>query len=197
MNLDLYLFNLIHPVKFLDTKVFNWVNGFAGKWVWLDYFGIFCADYLGYILLFILAILLLINFKKYWKMVAESLIAAIFARFVLAETIRMIWFRARPFVSSNFVPLIIQSSDEASFPSGHATFYFALATIVYFYNKKLGILFFVASFFIAVSRIFVGVHWPSDILAGAILAVATALFVYKLFNKFFEKYVRKYFKNWA
>lgn len=169
MNIDLYLFNSI--------------NGFAGKWVWLDYFGIFCADYLGYFLLLVLAIFLLINYKKYWKMVAEAIVAAVFTRFVLAEIIRRVFFRARPFVMENFIPLINQSPKEASFPSGHATFYFALATIVCFYNKKTGILFYVASFFIAVSRVFVGVHWPSDVLAGALLGILMGYILNYLFRK--------------
>jgi len=178
MNIDLYLFNLL--------------NQFAGKWPWLDYFGIFCADYLGYVLLFVLAVFLAVNFKKHWKMVAEALVTAVFAKFALAEIIRIIWFRTRPFVVENFVPLIIQSSDEASFPSGHATFYFALSTIVYFYNKKLGIIFFAACFFIAVARVFVGVHWPSDVLAGAILGILTGYILNWLFRKHAKKLIKNY-----
>lgn len=178
MNIDLYLFNLI--------------NQFAGRWAWLDYFGIFCAEYLGYVLLFVLAIFLLINYKKYWQMVLESLIAAAFTRFVLAEIIRTIWFRTRPFISQNFVPLIIQNADEASFPSGHATFFFALATIVYFYNKRLGIIFFIASFFIAIDRIFVGVHWPSDVFAGAILGILVGY----ILNWIFRNHAKKLIKNY-
>lgn len=178
MNIDLYLFNLI--------------NRFAGKWAWLDCFGIISADYLGYVLLFVLAILLLVNLKKNWKMVAEAIIAAGFIRFVLAEIIRRIWFRPRPFVLQNFVPLIAQSAQEASFPSGHATFFFALATIVYFYNKKLGIIFFIASFFIALARVFVGVHWPSDILAGALLGILMGYILNWLFRTHAKKLIRNY-----
>lgn len=176
----------------LDIFLFDFVNQLAGKWAWLDYFEIFCAEYLGYILLFILAGFLLVNYKKHWKMVAEAIIAAGFARFVVAEIIRFIWFRPRPFVFSNFIPLINQSPIEASFPSGHATFYFALATIVYFCNKKLGIAFFIASFFISAGRVFVGVHWPSDILAGLALGVATAWII----NKLFKKYENNIFRSW-
>ena len=170
MNIDLYLFNLI--------------NEFAGRWAWLDYFGIFCADYLGYVLLFVLAILLLVNLKKYWKIVVLSVFSAIISRFVLAEIIRFIWFRPRPFVSLNFIPLIQQSPAEASFSSGHASFYFALSTIIYFYNKKAGILFYIASILVVISRVFVGVHWPSDILAGAIIGILTGWLFYKLFKKY-------------
>jgi undecaprenyl-diphosphatase len=178
MNLDLYLFNLI--------------NGFAGKWKALDYSAMFCADYLGYVLIVVLIIFLAWNFKKYWRMVLEAMIAAVFTKFILVEIIRHLWVRLRPFVSLNFVPLINQSAEEASFPSGHASFYFALSTIVYLYNKKLGIIFYVASIFIVVSRVFVGVHWPSDILAGAILGILIGW----ILNKLFKKYESNIFRRW-
>jgi len=178
MNIDLYLFNL--------------VNGLAGRWAWLDYFSIFCAEYLGYILLFVLALFLAVNFKKYWKMVFEALVAAFVTRFIIAEAVRFIWFRARPFVAENFIPLINQSPKEASFPSGHATLFFAISTIVYFYNKKVGIFFFIASFFIIIARVFVGVHWPSDILAGAILGILMGWLLNMLFRKHAHKIIKGY-----
>lgn len=172
MNADLYLFNLI--------------NGFAGKWPLLDAFGVFFAKYCEYFLWLVLLLFLVFSFIKYWKMVLLAFVSAGISRFILAEIIRWLWFRPRPFVAENFIPLITKSAAEASFPSGHASFYFALSTIVYFYNKKAGILFFIASFLIALSRIFVGVHWPSDILAGAILGVATAWIIYRLFNLWYH-----------
>ncbi|MCX6719619.1 MAG: phosphatase PAP2 family protein, partial [Candidatus Staskawiczbacteria bacterium] len=75
---------------------------------------------------------------------------------------------------------------------GHASFYFALSTIVYYYNKKLGIFFYVCSIFIVLSRIFAGVHWPSDILAGAILGVLIGWALNKLFRKHGHKIIKGY-----
>jgi len=170
MNLDIYFFNLIH--------------GLAGKWLLLDTLGVFFAQYFEYLLW--LAIILYLawlffhdrgNFaalKKPFKILFLAFFSAVISRFALAEIIRWIWFRPRPFLTFNFIPLIHQSAAEASFPSGHASFYFALSTIVYFYNKKAGILFYVASFLIVLARVFVGIHWPSDILAGAVLGILTA-----------------------
>jgi undecaprenyl-diphosphatase len=169
MNIDLYLFNLI--------------NGLAGKWAWLDYSAMFLAQYFEYFLLAFLVLLLAINFKKHWKMAVEALVSAVFVRFVLVEIMRWFWFRPRPFVSLNFIPLIDKSANEASFPSGHTSFYFALSTIIYLYNKKLGILFYITSFLIVISRVFAGVHWPSDILAGAVLGILIAWILNKLLKK--------------
>jgi undecaprenyl-diphosphatase len=169
MNLDLYLFNLI--------------NGFTFKWDWLDFIGFFIAKYSEHILVAVLSLFLILNFKKYWRMILEAIITAAFTRFVLAEIIRWLWFRPRPFVTLNIVPLINKSAEEASFPSGHASFYFALSTIVYCYNKKAGIIFYIASLLIVLARVFVGIHWPSDILAGAILGILVGLVLNKIFKK--------------
>ena len=136
INLDLYLFNLI--------------NGFAGKWLWLDNLEMFFAQYFEWFLWLTLILFLVINTKKNWKMFLEAFLAAIISKFILAEIIRWIWFRPRPFVSLNFIPLISQSAEESAFPSGHASFYFALSTIVYIYNKKIGIAFYIATILITI-----------------------------------------------
>lgn len=169
MNIDLYIFNLI--------------NGQAFKWEWLDFLGYVIAKYSEYFLVATLLIILAINFKKYWRMVLEAVLAAGITRFVVAEFIRWLWFRPRPFVTNNVNLLIDYNSREASFPSGHACFYFALSTIVYVYNRKLGTAFYIASLFIVLARVFVGIHWPSDILAGAIIGVMVGLILNKLIKK--------------
>jgi len=173
MNIDLYLFNIIH--------------GLSGKWQWLDYAGIFFAKYCEYFLWLALAIFLLVNIKKNWKMVVEAFLAAGISRFVITILIRLAWFRARPFVALGFMPLINKDPSEASFPSGHASFYVALSSIVYFYNKKLGTAFYIVTFLIVLSRVFVGVHWPADILAGALIGLATAWLTHKAVQKYFKK----------
>jgi undecaprenyl-diphosphatase len=170
INLDLYFFNLI--------------NGSAGKWASLDYTGMFFAKYSEYFLWLTLILLLVFSFKKNLKMIVEALVAAGISRFVFTILIRLMWFRLRPFAVLNFVPLINKNATEASFPSGHASFYFAISTIIYLYNKKLGIFFYAVSILMGLSRIFVGVHWPLDILIGALLGILTALILNKLIKKY-------------
>ncbi len=167
----------------MDLYLFQLINQFAGRWVWLDSLGIFFAKYFEYILVFYLLLFLIIKFKKYWKMVLQAIISAVLARFVIVNFIRCIWGRSRPFVENNVNLLLNYPSKEASFPSGHAAFYFAISTVVFLYNKKAGILFYIASFLICLARIFVGIHWPSDILAGAIVGIFSSLIIHKIFKK--------------
>jgi undecaprenyl-diphosphatase len=167
----------------IDLLIFEKINKFAGKWRLLDALGIFFAEYLGYILILILILFLIKDYKKYWKMVLESFSAAILARLGFAEIIRFFWHRSRPFVEHQ-VSLILKHDTSPSFPSGHASFYFAISTIVYSYNKKVGLIFFLASFLISISRVFCGIHWPSDVLGGALIGIFSGWLILKLTKKF-------------
>ena len=169
MNFDFYLFQLI--------------NQFTGKWQILDALAIFCADYLGYLLILGLGLVCLKNYKKYCPVILQVIAAAFLSRLVITNIIRLIWERPRPFVENN-VNLLLSHEPTGSFPSGHAAFYFAIAAVVYFYNKKAGILFFFASILISVSRIFAGLHWPSDIFAGALVGVFSGWTIVVLARKF-------------
>ncbi len=163
----------------LDFYIFNSINQFAGKSVCLDSLVVFFAEYLGYFL----AVSVIFLFWKKWKIIVQSFSAAIIARFGIVELIRFFWHRSRPFIENN-VNLLLNHENSYSFPSGHATFFFALSFVIYKYNKKAGIFFFIASFLISVARVFCGVHWPSDILAGAIVGIIIGWFVLFLDRKF-------------
>src|SRR5205823_5132954 len=93
-------------------------------------------------------------------------------------------FRFRPFVNNSVHFLISYDPHATSFPSGHASFYFALSTIIYGYHKKAGAFFYLASFLIVMARIFVGVHWPSDVVAGATIGIFMGWALNKIFKKF-------------
>lgn len=179
----LFVNSLIVNFTNIDLYLFHLVNQFAGRWLWLDYLGMFFAQYIGYFLWIYLLLLLVIKFKKYWQIVLSGAVAAVFTRFVIIEAIRWLWFRPRPFVSLNFIPLISKSADEASFPSGHAGFFFALSTVIFYHSKKLGTLFYIVSLLIIVARVFTGAHWPSDVLMGATLGILVGCAVEKILKR--------------
>lgn len=162
----------------MDYLIFQQINNLAGKYFWLDWLGIFLADYFQYLVIFLAVII----FWKNWRFYFQSVLAIILSRLVLTELIRFLYHRPRPFVSHQVNQLIFHDS-VGSFPSGHAAIFFALATIVYFYNKKSGCFLFVAAVLISLARIFAGIHYPSDILAGAVIGIFSGW----LINKFIIK----------
>ena len=173
----------------LDILIFQQINGWAGKWVCLDALGVFFAEYLIYILGGIAFLLLWKNRRGiFW-----AIIAVILARFGIAELIRLFWSRPRPFIENN-VNLLVEMAAKPSFPSGHAAICFALSTVIFLYYKKVyprpkfwwgaGIFFFIASFLVSIARVFVGVHWPLDIVGGVVVGVFSGWLVIKISQKF-------------
>ena len=89
--------------------------------------------------------------------------------------------RARPFVENQLDPfhymLGVWRPDYASFPSGHATTAFAAAIAIGLVCPRLRTLIWLYALIIAVSRVVIMAHFPSDVIAGALVGVLGALFV--------------------
>lgn len=165
---------------------FRFINDLAGHNIWLDQFMIFAADKMGYLLI-VLVLVLFWKRDHFKRAVLVSWGSALIARFVFVNIIRYLFYSPRPFLVLENVKILMNHQVESSFPSGHTTFYFALAMGVYFYNKKAGVTFLVLAGLVGFARIFVSVHWPLDILAGAVLGWATALVVNKSLKRFLKK----------
>ncbi len=84
-----------------------------------------------------------------------------------------------PLVYSEPEPLV-SVPGSGSFPSGHATIAFACATVIAWASPKLAVPAFLLAAAIAFSRVYAGVHWPLDVLGGAILGVLLATALLKL-----------------
>ena len=176
----------------LDTQLFYLLNNLAGQLPIRDTVIVFFASYLAYVL--VVVFLALVFFSAYSKrekleMLLVAGISSIIARFGITELIRFLYHRPRPF---SVLPVHQLLTDSAwSFPSGHATFFFALATAVYLYNKKWSIGFFVATILMTVSRIIAGIHYPSDIVGGAAIGVVIALITFYVARRIAEKWAHE------
>mgnify|MGYP001590667369 FL=1 len=121
--------------------------------------------------------------RLFWFAAASAAIA----RFGVTEAIRFFYHRPRPFLALQINKLSadgdwLYSIKNWSFPSGHSAFFFAMATAIYFCNKKWGIGFFIAAILMNISRIIAGAHYPSDIIGGAIIGTAVAGAIFYLFK---------------
>jgi undecaprenyl-diphosphatase len=152
-----------------DLSLFFALNGFAGQSTLQDDVIVFVASYLPFIIIGIVGLYLLRN-KSYsltGKITAltVAVAAGFIARFGIGSPIRYFFPRPRPFLSHQVHQLIAEHAP--SFPSGHALFFFAFSTVVFSYEKRLGMLCFILTILVCAARVMAGIHYPSDILAGA------------------------------
>ena len=105
---------------------------------------------------------------------AVLLILAVIIGGVIVSSLK-IWFpRERPFVLIQSVHLLALETGSA-FPSGHVERAFAAATILGISNRKTRSILLLNGIIVALSRIYIGVHWPTDVIFGAILGFGVGL----------------------
>jgi undecaprenyl-diphosphatase len=94
------------------------------------------------------------------------------------QAIAHLWDRPRPFADHRALThLLAAPSPNPSFPSDHAAAAFAIAFAVLAFSRRAGALFLVVATAIGLSRIALGMHYPSDVLAGALVGFGAATLV--------------------
>ncbi len=162
----------------MDEVVFQAVYGLAHQSNFIDWAITLVAEHLAYVA--IIVAIFIVSFEPSWrarmKMFFFVSLTVLVSRWIIAEPIRSFIFRPRPPLVLGIVSLFHESAP--AFPSGHASVFFALAFTMFLFNKKLGYWFLTFAILNGVARIAAGVHWPSDILGGAVVS-AIAFFVVK------------------
>ena len=124
-------------------------------------------------------------FKKHRYAAVLMLIAMVLVFLVGELTMKNVFCRVRPCNIDPSVSLAVKAPTSFSFPSGHTGSSFAAATALFLCNKKLGIPALVLAFIIGLSRIYLFVHYPTDVLVGAIMGIISAVVVYYISKKLF------------
>ena len=123
-------------------------------------------------MLWIAATILLMIPKKTRKVGLMSAIALLGSLIINNNLIKNLVQRPRPFRTFPELQIIIPTPSEFSFPSGHTSSSFAAAAVFYRHlPKKLGVPSVVLAGLIGFSRLYVGVHYPTDVLAGVIMGI--------------------------
>lgn len=115
-----------------------------------------------------------------WKVACLSALVSAGLGLGVGQVISHVWVRERPFDAHPLqTVLLVPGSSEPSFPSDHAIAAFAIAFSVLLVGRRLGSVFVLAAVTIGLSRIFVGVHYPGDVAAGALIGLLASLVVWR------------------
>lgn len=130
-----------------------------------------------------IAIILFLYLCKREKRVAKFALFALVIEAFLIFLIKNIVQRPRPFISNPVVSLILNNPSGYSFPSGHAASAFAVATFLYLRNIRYKKFIILIAFLMAFSRLYVYVHYLSDVLVGSLIGILVGIFTNYLYER--------------
>ena len=117
----------------------------------------------------------LMTCSQRWRRCGVSVIVAVVLAYIVVDVVlKPLVCRERPFDFADF-DLLIAAPDTWSFPSGHTASAFAGATAILIHNRRWGAVAMVYAVLVGISRLYLCVHWPTDVVAGAVVGVAVAV----------------------
>lgn len=165
----------IYHISSLNKQFFLSINNLSLNKGFLNYINIFIALYSPYILAGLLIAVYTLRKKNESLYAFYTSIIGLFINFIIS----LFYYHPRPFIVGIGHQLISHANDS-SFPSDHATLAFSIAFSFIIYDKKrlLGIICLIFAFIVGFARIYVGVHFPFDILGSFIVSLFSAGIIY-------------------
>jgi undecaprenyl-diphosphatase len=175
-------------MNFFDSSIIEFVNGFSRNSNLFDYLiaHIIENDWVKGTPFVLVLIFFWFQRSPKIKVRQGFIIIGLLSTFVSIVVARsmalLLPFRARPFLNPDlhFVKPFGMTSEGletwSSFPSDHAVLFFSLATCIFLISRKSGIIAYLYAFFVVCfPRIYFGLHYPTDILVGAVIGVLITL----------------------
>lgn len=165
-----------------NVHLFRLINNLGKEYSYLNPTIVFIAEYTVYLLL--LSVIMYWFTRTYHNriMIISASIAFILAE-VIGKLVGKIYSNNQPFAELENVNQLIEKTINNSFPSDHTIVFFAFCFTFFLYNKTYKNLWIMLACLVALSRIWVGVHYPADVLVGGFIAIITAFICYKIIPK--------------
>jgi undecaprenyl-diphosphatase len=174
------------PFNEWDLSVFKLINVGLSSPI-LDVVLGFITNFGSTVFWLVMAILLWVAGKKED---AILLAVAIIIGGVIFLPLKLIFYRARPYMVLTDIH-VLDTESGFSFPSGHSKNVFSAAAILGNKHRKWASLLYVLSFVVSFSRIYIGVHWPIDVVVGAVAGWLIGIIVLK-----YETKILKLVEHW-
>lgn len=179
----------------MDKSIFFFLNRFSGRLGLVDFLMIFVSNRVRYIYLFVLIYMWFKSHKT--NLAAKKAITAATLSWLVKIITNIIFFRPRPFVS-NRVGILIPSKTDSTLLSKHTVLAVSISFSIFLYQRFWGSILLGLSVLTGFSRIWVGHHYPSDILRSTFVGVLISLIVEKTFplREFLYKKFMVTLKDW-
>jgi undecaprenyl-diphosphatase len=115
-----------------------------------------------------------------WKLASACALGSAALALLLNQVIGNLWDRQRPFAAHPSAHVWGSRSHDPSFPSDHASAAFAIAFAVLLFDRAVGTVFLAAAIIVGVGRVFIGAHYPLDVVAGCLVGLASALLLVRV-----------------
>ncbi|MGM0753779.1 MAG: undecaprenyl-diphosphatase [Bacillota bacterium] len=171
----------------MDYKLFRAINLLSGRSAPVDVLMIFLSKKIRYV--FILVLILMWFRNEHYRRVSWNAVVSSGITLFLHTLVNIFYFKPRPFAKRR-VGILIPSKTDSSFPSKHTLLACAVSMSIILYDRFLGSIMWVLSVLTGFSRIWLGHHYPSDIIGSAIMASMTSMVVGKTTGKFMDERIQ-------
>ena len=128
--------------------------------------------------------------RSTWRLATATALASAAVALLVNQVVSHLWDRPRPFVSHpGSLTLFMTHASDASFPSDHAAASFAIAVSVLLLHRRTGAALLVLALAVSVARVFEGVHYPTDVIAGTAIGAVSTVLVSRLARPLLEAIV--------
>ncbi|MFS0906565.1 undecaprenyl-diphosphatase [Priestia aryabhattai] len=160
----------------MDDKGLRTINQLAGRYSVLDMLMILISKKVRYVFMFVLIVMWFRNDSQK-KVTVNAVLSAVFTLFI-HTLMKCFYFKPRPFMKRR-VGILIPSKIDSSFLSKHTLLAFAVSTSIFLHERILGSVMWGLSLLTGFSRIWVGHHYPSDIIRSAFIGSLTGIIIDK------------------
>ncbi|MCR8861016.1 undecaprenyl-diphosphatase [Bacillus pseudomycoides] len=165
------------PFSQFNIDAFRWINDLGKQNPSLNPMMVFVAEYMLYALVLGVLIYWFTRNNKNRMMIIQGGLAFIVAE-IIGKIVGQFYSHQQPFAVLPNVNQLVEHEIDNSFPSDHTILFFSICVSIWLVRKKEGWLWLMLAFCVAISRIWVGVHYPIDVVTGALVGIISALFVY-------------------
>ncbi|MGW8429195.1 undecaprenyl-diphosphatase [Peribacillus simplex] len=166
----------------MNSTLFRMINNLGKQYTDLNPFFVFIAEYMIYFLVLAVLMFLFSRRNKNRIMVICAFITLVISE-LLAKIAGQFHSNNQPFAELPNVNRLVEKAVNNSFPSDHTIIFFSFCITFWLFKRGWGILWVILAVLVGISRIWVGVHYPADVLVGAIISIVSATIVYKIVLK--------------